>query len=112
MAINEEPDPLEETFVSKLGLTESLQRDLISTELEQLADQHGLTCNEISLSKDYLEDLVTIFKFFRRTKWDSKTAKELIIKNILWRLRSHISSPSERINPSESSLAYLTLSDI
>jgi hypothetical protein len=105
-----------EVFISKFEETLSLQQDILEQDLETLIDLHNLTPLEITLSKEYLEDLVSIFKFFRRAQWNRIKAKELIMDTVLWR----IGSPVSAVGPTTSvqnrlraeSLAYLRLSEL
>ena len=86
----QEVDFLRDQFLSKLDDTTSLQTELIECDLDMLAAEHNLTPHEVALSKEYLEDLVSIFKFYRRAHWNNVRAKELILDTVLWRIGSSV----------------------
>jgi hypothetical protein len=91
MPVTPEADFLRDQFLSKFSETASLQEELLETDLELLSTTHNLTPHEVGLSKEYLEDLVSIFKFFRRAQWNKQRAKELILDTLLWRIGSSVS---------------------
>ena len=122
MPVTPEVDFLRDQFLSKLEDTSSLQTELLDQDLESLADQHNLTPHEVALSKEYLEDLVSIFKFYRRTQWNRSRAKELILDTVLWRIGSsvayagtkapQVNSVQDRERLQGESLAHLRLSSL
>jgi hypothetical protein len=122
MAVVPEPDFLRDQFLSKFEETLSLQSELLESDLEVLADEHNLTPHEIALSKEYLEDLVSIFKFFRRAQYHRSRAKELILDTVLWRIGSSLAYAGTRAPRTNSvedrerlqgeSLAHLRLSSL
>jgi hypothetical protein len=122
MPVTPEVDFLRDQFLSKLEDTSSLQTELLEQDLESLADQHNLTPHEVALSKEYLEDLVSIFKFYRRTQWNRSRAKELILDTVLWRIGSsvayagtkapQVNSVQDRERLQGESLAHLRLSSL
>jgi hypothetical protein len=122
MPVIPEPDFLRDQFLSKFAETLSLQTELVDQDLESLADEHNLTPHELALSKEYLEDLVSIFKFFRRTQYNRTRAKELILDTVLWRIGSsvdyagtkapQVNSVQDRERLQGESLAHLRLSSL
>ena len=122
MTVTPEVDFLRDQFLSKLEDTVSLQTELLEQDLVSLADDHNLTPHEVALSKEYLEDLVSIFKFFRRTQWNRSRAKELILDTVLWRIGSsvvyagtkapQVNSVQDRERLKGESLAHLRLSSL
>ncbi len=122
MPVSPEVDYLRDQFLSKFQDTSSLQTELLDQDLESLADQHNLTPHEVGLSKEYLEDLVSIFKFFRRAQWNRTRAKELILDTVLWRIGSsvayagtkapQINTVQDRERLQGESLAHLRLSSL
>ena len=122
MPVTLEVDFLRDQFLSKLQDTSSLQTELLEQDLESLADQHNLTPHEVALSKEYLEDLVSIFKFYRRAQWNKSRAKELILDTVLWRIGSsvayagtkapQVNSVQDRERLQGESLAHLRLSSL
>jgi hypothetical protein len=122
MPVIPEPDFLRDQFLSKFEETLSLQTELVDQDLESLADEHNLTPHELALSKEYLEDLVSIFKFFRRTQYNRTRAKELILDTVLWRIGSsvdyagtkapQVNSVQDRERLQGESLAHLRLSSL
>ena len=122
MPLIPEPDLLRDHFLAKLEETVSLQTELVEEDLETLADEHNLTPHEIALSKEYLQDLVSIFKFFRRTHYNRNKAKELILDTVLWRIGSSVeyaatkaplvNSVQDRERLQGESLAHLRLSSL
>lgn len=122
MPVTPEVDFLRDQFLSKLEDTSSLQTELLEHDLESLAGQHNLTPHEVALSKEYLEDLVSIFKFYRRTQWNRSRAKELILDTVLWRIGSsvayagtkapQVNSVQDRERLQGESLAHLRLSSL
>ena len=122
MAVTQEVDFLRDQFLSKLQDTSSLQTELLDQDLESLADRHNLTRHEVALSKEYLEDLVSIFKFYRRAQWNKSRAKELILDTVLWRIGSsvayagtkapQVNSVQDRERLQGESLAHLRLSSL
>ena len=90
MTVTPEIDFLREQFLSKLDDTTALQAELVEDDLETLASEHHLTPHEVALSKEYLEDLGSIFKYFRRAQWNKSRAKELILDTVLWRIGSSV----------------------
>lgn len=117
-----EADFLREQFLSKLADTTSLQSELLDYDLDTLAIKHNLTPHEVTLSQEYLEDLVSIFKFFRRAQWNVSRAKELILDTVLWRIGSSVAyagtkAPQmngvlDRERLQGESLAYLRLNSL
>lgn len=117
-----ESDFLRDQFLSKFEETLSLQTELVDQDLDSLADEHNLTPHELALSKEYLEDLVSIFKFFRRTQYNRTRAKELILDTVLWRIGSsvdyagtkapQVNSVQDRERLQGESLAHLRLSSL
>lgn len=122
MAVTQEVDFLRDQFLSKLQDTSSLQTEILDQDLESLADRHNLTPHEVALSKEYLEDLVSIFKFYRRAQWNKSRAKELILDTVLWRIGSsvayagtkapQVNSVQDRERLQGESLAHLRLSSL
>ena len=122
MPVTSENDHLRGQFLSKLEETTSLQTELLEDDLETLASEHNLTAHEVALSKDYLEDLCSIFKYFRRAQWNKSRAKELILDTVLWRIGSsvayagtkapQVNSVSDRERLQGESLAHLSLSSL
>jgi len=122
MPVVPEPDFLRDQFLSKLDETQSLQNELLESDLELLADEYNLTPHELTLSKEYLEDLVSIFKFFRRAQYNRSRAKELILDTVLWRIGSSVAyagtkapqtnSVQDRERLQGESLAHLRLSSL
>lgn len=122
MPVTPEPDLLRDQFLSKLEDTITLQTELVEQDLEILADEHNLTPHEVALSKEYLEDLVSIFKFFRRTQYNRNRTKELILDTVLWRIGSSVeyagtkaplvNSVQDRERLQGESLAHLRLSSL
>src|SRR5579859_1980763 len=122
MPVTPEPDLVRDQFLSKFSETISLQTELVEQDLETLADEHNLTPHELALSKEYLEDLVSIFKFFRRTQYNRTRAKELILDTVLWRIGSSVkyastkaplvNSVQDRERLKGESLAHLRLSSL
>jgi hypothetical protein len=122
MPVTPELDFLKDQFLSKLEETTSLQNELVNYDLETLADQHNLTPHEVTLSQEYLEDVVSIFKFFRRAQWNRSRAKELILDTVLWRIGASVAyagTKAPRINSVQDrerlqgeSLAHLRLSSL
>ena len=122
MPVTPEPDLLRDQFLSKLTETTALQTELVEEDLETLADEHNLTPHEVALSKEYLEDLVSIFKFYRRTQYNRTKAKELILDTVLWRIGSSVeyagtkaplvNSVQDRERLQGDSLAHLRLSSL
>ena len=122
MAVTPEVDFLRDQFLSKLQDTSSLQTELLDQDIESLADEHNLTPHEVALSKEYLEDLVSIFKFYRRAQWNKSRAKELILDTVLWRVGSsvayagtkapQVNSVQDRERLQGESLAHLRLSSL
>ena len=122
MPVTLEVDFLRDQFLSKLEDTTSLQTELIDLDLDLLAEEHNLTPHEVALSKEYLEDLVSIFKFFRRAQWNRSRAKEIILDTVLWRIGSSVSyagikapivnSVQDRERLQGESLAHLRLSSL
>jgi len=122
MPIVPETDALREQFLAKLDETTSLQTELVEVDIEALAGEHTLTPHEVALSKEYLDDLVSIFKFFRRAQWNRSRAKQLILDSVLWRIGSsveyagtkapQVDSVQERERLQGESLAYLRLSSL
>jgi len=122
MPVVAEADFVREQFLAKLEDTSSLQTELVEVDLEALADKHNLTPHEVALSREYLEDLVSIFKFFRRAQWNRSRAKQLILDTVLWRIGSSVAyagtkaptvnSVQERERLQGESLAYLRLSSL
>lgn len=90
MAVKPEADFLRDQFISRLEDTSSLQTELLEQDLDALTDEHNLTPHEVALSREYLEDLVSIFKFFRRAHWNRTRAKELILDTVLWRIGASV----------------------
>ena|SRR5579859_1671732 len=90
MPVVPEPDSLRDLFLQRFEETLSLQEELLEQDFDDLADQHNLTPHEVALSKDYLDDLVSIFKFFRRAQFNRARAKELILDTVLWRIGSSV----------------------
>jgi hypothetical protein len=122
MAVVAEPDVLREQFLARLEETTSLQTELVEVDIEALAEEHNLTPHEVALSNEYLDDLVSIFKFFRRAQWNRSRAKQLILDTVLWRIGSsveyagtkapQVNSVEERERLQGESLAYLRLSSL
>jgi hypothetical protein len=122
MPVTPEVDFLRDQFLAKLEDTVSLQTELLEQDLECLADDHNLTPHEVALSREYLEDLVSIFKFFRRAQWNRSRTKELILDTVLWRIGSSVSyagtkapqanSVQDRERLKGESLAHLRLSSL
>ena len=122
MPVVPEPDFLRDQFLSKFDETLSLQNELLESDLDILADDHNLTPHEFALSKEYLEDLVSIFKFFRRAQYNRSRAKELILDTVLWRIGSsvayagtkapQVNSVPDRERLQGESLAHLRLSSL
>jgi hypothetical protein len=122
MPVIPEPDFLRDQFLSKLEETSSLQCELLDQDLDSLASEHNLTPHEMALSKEYLDDLVSIFKFFRRAQWNRPRAKELILDTVLWRIGSSVEyagtkaplvdSVQDRERMQGESLAHLRLSSL
>jgi len=122
MPVVPETDFLREQFIAKLEDTASLQTELVEGDLEKLTNKHNLTPHEVALSKEYLEDLVSIFKFFRRAQWNRSRAKQLILDTVLWRIGSsvayagtrapQVNSVQDRERLQGESLAYLRLSSL
>lgn len=122
MPVIAEPDFLRDQFLQNLKETSSLQSEIIDQDLETLVDQHNLTPHEVALSKEYLDDLVTIFKFFRRAQYNRVRAKELILDTVLWRIGSSVgyagtkapivNSVEDRERLQGESLAHLRLSSL
>lgn len=122
MSLVAETDFLRDQFTSKLEEISSLQSELLDHDLDILADEHNLTPHEVALSREYLEDLVSIFKFFRRAQWNKSRAKELILDTVLWRIGSsvtyattkapQVNSAQDRERLQGESLAYLRLSSL
>lgn len=122
MTVTSEPEFLRDQFISKFEETLSLQTELLDQDLESLANEHNLTPHELALSKEYLEDLVSIFKFFRRTQYNRIRAKELILDTVLWRIGSsvdyagtrapQVNSVQDRERLQGESLAHLRLSSL
>jgi hypothetical protein len=122
MPVTPEPDFLRDQFLSKFDETLSLQSELVDQDLETLVDEHNLTPHEVALSKEYLEDLVSIFKFFRRAQYNRPRAKELILDTVLWRIGSSVdyagtkapkaNSVQDRERLQGESLAHLRLSSL
>jgi len=123
MTVVLEPDFLRDQFLSKFEETVSLQTEILENDLELLIDEHNLTPHEVTLSKEYLEDLVSIFKFFRRTQYNRSRAKELILDTVLWRIGSSVayagtkaprmtSALQDRERLQGESLAHLRLSSL
>jgi hypothetical protein len=122
MPVTPENDFLREQFLSKLEDTTSLQTEILEDDLETLASEHNLTPHEVALSKEYLEDLCSIFKYFRRAQWNKSRAKELILDTVLWRIGSsvayagtkapQVNSVQDRERLQGESLAHLSLSSL
>jgi hypothetical protein len=122
MPVVPEADLLREQFIARLEETSSLQTELVDVDLETLAREHNLTPHEVALSKEYLEDVVSIFKFFRRSQWNRSRAKQLILDTVLWRIGSsvtyaatrapQVNSVQDRERLQGESLAYLRLSSL
>jgi len=90
MPVIPESDPYREQFISKFEDTLSLQQEILDSDLELLAEEHNLTPHELALSREYLEDLSSIFRFFRRVQYNRRRAKELILDTTLWRIGSSV----------------------
>ena len=122
MSVTPEMDFFRDQFISKLEETSSLQSELLDHDLDTLADGHNLTPHEVALSQEYLEDLVSIFKFFRRAQWNRSRAKELILDTVLWRIGSSVTyagkkapqlnTVQDRERLQGDSLAHLRLSSL
>jgi hypothetical protein len=122
MPVQAEDDPLREQFLAKLEEIELLQREILDYDFDRLVDEQNLTPHEVALSQEYLEDLVSIYKFFRRAQWNKTRAKELILDTVLWRIGSSVAyagtkapqanSPENRERLQGESLAHLRLSSL
>jgi hypothetical protein len=122
MPVEPEVDFLRDQFISRLEETSSLQTELLEGDLDALTDEHNLTPHEVALSREYLEDLVSIFKFFRRAQWNRARAKELILDTVLWRIGASVAyagTKAPQINGVQDkdrsqgeSLAHLRLSSL
>ena len=121
MPVMPEPDSLRDQFLSHLEETSSLQSELLDNDLDNLVNLHNLTPHEVALSREYLTDLVSIFKYLRRAQYSRPRAKELILDTLLWRIGSSVSyagtkpphnSLEDRERLQGESLAHLRLNSL
>ncbi|OLL25150.1 CRAL-TRIO domain-containing protein [Neolecta irregularis DAH-3] len=89
-------DPLPEIFQAHLEETLALQQKVRACLGSVLRDYTAREA-DYAASADYLQDTVSVFKFYRRAKFDMDKAAAAILDNVLWRIGFSEAEPKDTV---------------
>jgi len=106
-------DSLPEIFAAHLEETLALQQKVRGSLGAVLRDYTARDA-DYAFSVEYLQDIVSIFKFYRRAKFDMDKAAAAILDNVLWRIGYSEDEPKDTVahmsiasfDPTLKALAY------